>query len=68
MVASLMYLTATKLDLAYVVSLFSRFMERPTELHQHVVKRTLQYLKGIVELEILQDQKEKRRREFDGLL
>lgn len=33
MVGSLMYLIATKLDLAYVVSLISRFMERPTELH-----------------------------------
>lgn len=39
MVGSLMYLTATRPDLAYVVSLISRFMERPTELHQQAVKR-----------------------------
>lgn len=33
MVGSLMYFIATKPDLVYVVSLISRFMERPIELH-----------------------------------
>ncbi|XP_024200534.1 uncharacterized mitochondrial protein AtMg00810-like [Rosa chinensis] len=32
-VGSLMYLTAPRPDLAYVVSLISRFMERLTDLH-----------------------------------
>ena len=34
MVGSLMYLNATKPDLAYVLSLINMFMERPTNLHQ----------------------------------
>ena len=33
MVGSLMYLTATRLDLMYVVSLVSRFMESPKDSH-----------------------------------
>ena len=52
MVSSLMYLTATRPDLAFVVSLISRFMERPTELHQQAVKRVLRYIKGTTELGI----------------
>ena len=45
-VGSLMYLTATRPDMMYVVSLISRFMERPTELHFNAAKRVLRYLKG----------------------
>jgi hypothetical protein len=52
MVGSLMYLTATRPDLAYVVSLISRFMERPTSLHYEAVKRVFRYLKGTTELGI----------------
>lgn len=43
MVGSLMYMTATRPDLAYVVSLISRFMERPTNLHHQALKRVLRY-------------------------
>ena len=32
-VGSLMYLTATRPDIMYAVSLISRFMERPKEAH-----------------------------------
>ncbi|WVZ06357.1 hypothetical protein V8G54_019703 [Vigna mungo] len=32
-VGSLMYLTTTRPDLMYVVSLISRFMENPSEIH-----------------------------------
>ena len=39
MVGSLMYLTVTRPDLMYVVSLIARFMEAPTVLHQQAVKR-----------------------------
>jgi len=46
MVGSLMYLTATQPDLMFVVSLVSRYMEQPTELHLQVLKRVLRYLKG----------------------
>ena len=38
---SLMYLTATRLDLMYVVCLISRFMSNPTELHLQATKRVL---------------------------
>lgn len=53
MVGSLMYLTATRPDLMYVVSLIARFMEAPTVLHQQAVKRVFRYLKGTTELGIL---------------
>ena len=33
MVGSLMYLTATRPDLMFIVSLISRYMERPTKSH-----------------------------------
>jgi len=52
MVGSLMYMTATRPDLGFMVSLISKFMERPTELHQQVVKRVLRYIKGTTELGI----------------
>lgn len=38
---SLMYLTATRPDLVFVVSLISRFMSCPTEMHLQAAKRVL---------------------------
>ncbi|XP_058106925.1 secreted RxLR effector protein 161-like [Magnolia sinica] len=52
LVGSLMYLTAIRPDLMYVVSLISRFMASPTELHLQAAKRVLRYLKGTVDLGI----------------
>lgn len=49
-VGSLMYLTATRPDLMFVVSLISRFMANPTELHFAVAKRIMRYVKGTLEL------------------
>ena len=46
MMGSLMYLIATHLDLMFIVSLISRYMERPTNSHFQVAKRTLTYIKG----------------------
>eukprot|EP00253_Pinus_taeda_P019255 PITA_19255 len=40
-VGSLMYLTATRLDITFAVSLISRFMERPKEAHWQAEKRIL---------------------------
>ena len=51
-VGSLMYLTATRLDMMFVVSLISRYMENPTEMHLQVAKRALRYLKGTTEFGI----------------
>jgi hypothetical protein len=45
-VGSLMYLTATRPDMMFVVSLISRYMSNPTELHMEAAKRILRYLKG----------------------
>ena len=50
LVGSLMYLTTTRSDLMYAVSLISRFMTSPTELHLQATKRVLRYLKGTVDL------------------
>lgn len=43
-VGCLMYLLATKPDLAYSVCLVARYMERPTEMHLSAIKRILRYL------------------------
>ena len=51
-VGSLMYLTATRPDMMFVVSLISRYMENPTELHLQGAKRVLRYFQGTTEFEI----------------
>ena len=47
-VGSLNYLTATRPDMMFVVSLISRYMENLTELHLQAAKRVLRYLKGTI--------------------
>ena len=47
LIGSLRYLTHTRPDLLFVVGIFSRQMERPTQEHYIGVKRVLRYLKGI---------------------
>lgn len=59
LVGSLMYITATRPDLMYVVSLISRFMASPTELHLQAAKRVLRYLKGTVDLGVFYRKKGK---------
>eukprot|EP00253_Pinus_taeda_P030275 PITA_30275 len=44
-VGSLMYLTSTRPDIMHVVSLISKFMERPKEAHWQAAKRILRYVK-----------------------
>lgn len=46
LIGSLMYLTVTRPDLMYVVSLLSRFMENPKEEHMAAAKQVLRYVKG----------------------
>lgn len=48
LVGSLVYLTITRLDIAYVVHLVSQFMSAPRSTHHVVVLRILCYLKGIM--------------------
>eukprot|EP00253_Pinus_taeda_P012705 PITA_12705 len=52
-VGSLMYLTATRPDIMFAVSLISRFMERPKEAHWQATKRILRYVKGTKKFGIL---------------
>lgn len=54
-----MYLTPTRRDLMFVVSLVHRCMRRPTQMHHQVVKKIMRYLQGFVDLGIFQGSKEK---------
>ena len=45
-VGIIMYLTATMPDIILIVSLISRFMERPKEAHWQSTKIILRYVKG----------------------
>lgn len=46
MIRCLKYLTTTRPDLMFTVSLISRYMTKPTKLHMLVAKKILRYLKG----------------------
>nr|GEU92875.1 retrovirus-related Pol polyprotein from transposon TNT 1-94 [Tanacetum cinerariifolium] len=46
MIRSLMYLTATRLDIQFSIVLCARYQSNPKESHLIVVKRILKYLKG----------------------
>ncbi|XP_073526294.1 uncharacterized protein [Phyllobates terribilis] len=46
MVGSLMYLTASRPDIVFVVSLYARFQSDPRESHITIIKCILRYLKG----------------------
>ena len=52
-VGSFMYLTDTKLDIMYAVSLICRFMKRLKEADWQAAKRTLRYVKGTKRFGIL---------------
>ncbi|GJY97050.1 putative ribonuclease H-like domain-containing protein [Tanacetum coccineum] len=45
-IGSLMYLTASRLDIMFVVCACARFQVTPKVLHLHAVKRIFRYLKG----------------------
>lgn len=53
MIGSLMYSTATRLDIMYAVSLVSRFMETPKETHWQAAKRILRFVNGTKQYGIL---------------
>lgn len=47
-----MYLTATRPELMFIVSLISRYMAKPTSWHLMAAKRVLRYLKRTTDLGI----------------
>ncbi|GKA90234.1 putative ribonuclease H-like domain-containing protein, partial [Tanacetum coccineum] len=50
MIGSLMYLTASRPDLQFVVCMCARYQAKPTEKHLHAVKRIFRYLKGTINM------------------
>ena len=52
-IGSLMYLTTTRLDIMYGVSLISRFMESPKDSHWQAGKIILRYVIGTKDLGIM---------------
>lgn len=46
LVGSLIYITATRPDVVFSVSLLSRYMSKPTQNHMAAAKRVLRYLQG----------------------
>jgi len=58
-VGSLMYLTATRPDIMYFVSLINRYMENPTEMHLLAAKRILRYLQGTRDFGLVYKKSEK---------
>ncbi|RVW47901.1 Retrovirus-related Pol polyprotein from transposon RE1 [Vitis vinifera] len=50
LIGSLLYLTTSKPDILFAVSVLSRFMHSPSEKHFSATKRVLRYIKGIVAL------------------
>lgn len=52
LVGSLIYLTTTRLDLAFVVSVLSQFMSKPLENHWVAAKDVVRYLQGTLDYDI----------------
>nr|GFC12038.1 retrovirus-related Pol polyprotein from transposon TNT 1-94 [Tanacetum cinerariifolium] len=48
MVGSLMYLTASRTDLVFVVCMCARYQAKPTKKHLEALKRVFRYLKGTI--------------------
>ncbi|GJW22038.1 retrovirus-related pol polyprotein from transposon TNT 1-94 [Tanacetum coccineum] len=48
MVDTLMYLTASRPDLTFVVCMCVRYQAKPTKKHLHAIKRIFKYLRGTV--------------------
>ncbi|GJU85125.1 putative ribonuclease H-like domain-containing protein [Tanacetum coccineum] len=50
MIGSLMYLTASRPDLVFVVCMCARYQSRPTKRHLEAVKRVFRYLQGTINM------------------
>ena len=52
LIGCLMYLTTTRPNILFVVSLLSRFMHCASEIHLRAAKRILRYIRGIVDYSV----------------
>ncbi|GKF38121.1 hypothetical protein Tco_0118182 [Tanacetum coccineum] len=50
MVGSLMYLTASRPDLVFVICMCARYQAKPTKKHFEAIKRVFRYLKGTINM------------------
>ncbi|GKF37981.1 hypothetical protein Tco_0114739 [Tanacetum coccineum] len=48
MIGTLLYLTASRLDLQFAICMCARYQDRPTEKHLNAVKRIFRYLRGTI--------------------
>nr|GFB59914.1 uncharacterized mitochondrial protein AtMg00810-like [Tanacetum cinerariifolium] len=48
MIGTLLYLTASRLDLYFAICMYARYQARPTEKHIHALKRIFRYLRETV--------------------
>lgn len=55
MVGSLMYILASRPNMAFSVCLVARYTEKPTKMHVDIVKRIMRNLQGTLEFGILYD-------------
>lgn len=53
LIGSLIYLTNTRPDLSYAVSILSRFMQEPRDSHWNAAKRVLRYIQGTKDFGLL---------------
>ena len=45
-------MVATKFDLAFIISVVSRFMLKPGPMHWMAIKRIMRYLKGTIDMKL----------------
>nr|GEZ55223.1 uncharacterized mitochondrial protein AtMg00810-like [Tanacetum cinerariifolium] len=50
MVGSLMYLSASRLDIVFAVCMCARYQAKPTDRHLQAIKRIFRYLKGTIHM------------------
>ena len=53
LIGSLLYLRASRPDIAFTVNMLSRFMQSPSDMHFRCEKRVLRHIQGTLDHEIL---------------
>ena len=52
MISSLLYLTASRLDISYSVGVYARYQSNPKESHMIALKRIIKYVKTTVDFSV----------------